>query len=216
MDEQCWNTIGVRGDRSCPELRTHIHCRNCPVYTAAGGALLEAAASPDDISRSTAHVAEPTHAEDPGTRAVMIFSVGGEWLAVPTAVVSEVLALAPIHTIPHRGRAIVFGVVNVRGELVPCASLGRVLGLPDPPDGVAHPAGCRRLLVIRHGESRVACPVDDVHGIHRFHERHLHGLPSTLEKAGRRLSCGLLSWKDRSVGLIDEDVLCQTLKRSVT
>ena len=31
----CWNRIGVRGDASCPELEQHVHCRNCPVYSAA-------------------------------------------------------------------------------------------------------------------------------------------------------------------------------------
>ena len=30
----CWNRIGVRGDRSCPELKQYVHCRNCPVYSA--------------------------------------------------------------------------------------------------------------------------------------------------------------------------------------
>ena len=28
-------SIGVSGDRSCPELKTFIHCRNCPVFAAA-------------------------------------------------------------------------------------------------------------------------------------------------------------------------------------
>ena len=27
--------IGVSGDRSCPELNSHIHCRNCPVFAGA-------------------------------------------------------------------------------------------------------------------------------------------------------------------------------------
>ena len=31
----CWNKIGVRGDASCAELERHIHCRNCPTYSAA-------------------------------------------------------------------------------------------------------------------------------------------------------------------------------------
>src|ERR1700733_11671904 len=34
-DSDCWNHIGVAGDRSCPELETFIHCRNCPVFSAA-------------------------------------------------------------------------------------------------------------------------------------------------------------------------------------
>ena len=34
----CWNKIGVRGDGSCPELARHVHCRNCPVYSASAAA----------------------------------------------------------------------------------------------------------------------------------------------------------------------------------
>ncbi len=36
--DDCWNRIGVRGDRSCPKLAEHIHCRNCPVHAAAASA----------------------------------------------------------------------------------------------------------------------------------------------------------------------------------
>jgi len=34
--ERCWNFIGIEGDRSCPQLATYTHCRNCPVYSTAG------------------------------------------------------------------------------------------------------------------------------------------------------------------------------------
>ena len=33
--EGCWHRIGVSGDRSCPELASFVHCRNCPVFAAA-------------------------------------------------------------------------------------------------------------------------------------------------------------------------------------
>src|SRR5437764_404262 len=33
--DDCWHRIGVSGDRSCPELNSFIHCRNCPVFAAA-------------------------------------------------------------------------------------------------------------------------------------------------------------------------------------
>ena len=32
---ECWRTIGITGDKSCPELATYIHCRNCPVLAEA-------------------------------------------------------------------------------------------------------------------------------------------------------------------------------------
>lgn len=216
MSEHCWSTIGVRGDRSCAELEQQVHCRNCPVYAAAGSALLEAAASDEDRSRWTAHVAGREQVEEPSTHAVVIFSLGGEWLAIPTAIVSEVRAVPPIHSLPHRSRGVVFGVANVRGELVACASLRRIFGLSDDSAGDTDLTGCRRVVVIQIADLRFACPVDDVHGIHRFPEGHVRRLPSTLEKASTRFSRGLLSWRDRSVGLIDEDALSQALRRSLT
>ncbi len=37
----CWNRIGVEGNATCRELAKYIHCRNCPVYSAAGLQLLD-------------------------------------------------------------------------------------------------------------------------------------------------------------------------------
>ena len=34
-DDDCWSHIGVSGDRTCPELSSFIHCRNCPVFATA-------------------------------------------------------------------------------------------------------------------------------------------------------------------------------------
>lgn len=39
--DHCWNTIGVSGDRSCAELATVIHCRNCRIYSQNGQELLD-------------------------------------------------------------------------------------------------------------------------------------------------------------------------------
>src|SRR5215831_8786654 len=39
--EGCWHRIGVSGDRSCPELSTFVHCRNCPVFAAAARAFFD-------------------------------------------------------------------------------------------------------------------------------------------------------------------------------
>lgn len=39
--QDCWNTIGVKGDRTCPELTAAIHCRNCAIYSQGGRQLLD-------------------------------------------------------------------------------------------------------------------------------------------------------------------------------
>ena len=39
--KDCWNRIGVWGDRSCPELASAVHCHNCPVFATAGRQFLD-------------------------------------------------------------------------------------------------------------------------------------------------------------------------------
>jgi chemotaxis-related protein WspD len=76
---------------------------------------------------------------------------------------------------------------------------------------VAHP----RLLVIRRKDLRAACPVDDVHGVHRYAPAALSSVPSTLAKAGTRYSRALLAWRDQTVGVLDEEVLFAALRRGM-
>ena len=33
--DDCWNRIGIHGDKSCERLAAHVHCRNCEVHAAA-------------------------------------------------------------------------------------------------------------------------------------------------------------------------------------
>ncbi|NOP35791.1 hypothetical protein, partial [Klebsiella pneumoniae] len=39
--DDCWNRIGVHGNKQCPLLERHVHCRNCEVYAAAATRLLD-------------------------------------------------------------------------------------------------------------------------------------------------------------------------------
>jgi chemotaxis-related protein WspD len=215
--DDCWNRIGVRGDGSCPELKQYVHCRNCPVYSAGAADLLDADSPAGYFADRTAHIAEPARLGEDKTRSVVIFRVASEWLALPTSVVIEVANLLPIHSLPHRTNGIVLGLASVRGELLVCVSLGQVVGAERvaAPDHERRGMAYRRLLVIRREDVRVVCPVDEVHGIHRFHPRELKDVPTTVAKATNTYSTGLLSWQGHSVGTLDDQLLFYTLKRSL-
>jgi chemotaxis-related protein WspD len=216
--DDCWNRIGVRGDGSCPELTQHVHCRNCPVYSAGAAALLDAEAPAGYVADRTAYFAEPARvvAADE-TRSVAIFRVASEWLALPAAVVIEVANLLPIHSLPHRSSGVVLGLASVRGELLVCVSLRQVVGAESLATAGGEPGGkgYRRLLVIRRDAVRVVCPVDEVHGIHRFHPRELTAVPTTVARATVTYSTALLPWQGHSVGVLDDQLLFYTLKRSL-
>jgi chemotaxis-related protein WspD len=216
--DDCWNRIGVRGDGSCPQLTAYVHCRNCPVYSAGAAELRGAVAPPSYLTDRTAHYAAPPPAKEEGdARSVVIFRVASEWLALPTSIVVEVANLLPIHSLPHRPNDVVLGLASVRGELLVCASIHRVVGVEAIAAGRpgAAAAAYRRMLVLRREAVRVVCPVDEVHGIHRFHPKDLTEVPRTVAKASVTYSTGLLSWQGKSVGALDDQLLFYTLKRSL-
>lgn len=212
----CWNRIGVQGDRSCPELREHIHCRNCPVYAAAAQAVLDREL-PDGYGigwqELLARGGVDAATEHPSW---FIFRLGAEWLAVPTAAVDEVTRVSPVHSLPHRRGGAVLGLVNVRGELLICASLVQVLGAEGGTDEAAPRPARARLLVLRRGSGRFAAAVDEVHGAERVPERALVAPPATVGKGSGIFTRHVLPWGGRSVGCLDAGALFDALERSCT
>jgi chemotaxis-related protein WspD len=213
----CWNRIGVRGDSSCKELEQHVHCRNCPLYSAAAAGLLDREPAADYLSGWTRQVAQQSQAEQAATHSVVIFRIGAEWLALPSALFREISSVRAIHSIPHRRNGVVAGLVNIRGELLVCISLEHILGLEPPAvrkrDSRRAPDG--RLLVIEREGSRTAAPVDEVFGIQRYDRRELTEVPATISNATGTYTKAVLPWRKKSVGVLDEQLLFYTFNRSL-
>ena len=217
MTQGCWNSIGVRGDSSCPELERYVHCRNCPVYSGAARALLDRPLLAADIAERTAHFATPQATGGASTESIVIFRIAAEWLGLPMAVVEEVAPVRAIHSLPHRRSGAVLGVTNVRGELLVCVSLEHLLSLERLPesDGAPHHAVHKRLLVVRRDATRAVCPADEVHGIHRIRAGELQDVPVTVAKAAGRHARAVLPWRGHSVGVLDDQLLFYALQRSL-
>ena len=246
----CWNVIGVEGNGTCRELLKFIHCRNCPVYSAAGIQLLDRPLPADYRRERAEHYALQKKVAQPARLSVVIFRLGEEWLALPTTVFQEVAegilwpspggALGEgggggrgrnklvMHSLPHRRRGLALGLVNVRGELLICASVARLLGLSESkvsslasgvPDPRLKTLDSRlffdRLLVTSWNGLRLAFPVDEVHGIQRFPKDELKDPPATISKSALTYAQGVFSWRDRTVGLLDADAFFNALNRSL-
>lgn len=209
----CWNSIGVRGDRSCPELQHHLHCHNCPVFAAAAGELLDGGLPDGYVADWTRHFAMPAGEDHTQTRSALIFRVGDEWLALGTALFEEISEQRTIHSLPGRRHGIVLGLVNIRGELLVCVSLARLLHLQ--PAAQSRQAAASRLLVLRHESGRTVFPADEVYGVHRFQARELKEPPAIVAHAEHRYTQALLSWNGHSAGLLDDELLCQAFNRSL-
>jgi chemotaxis-related protein WspD len=208
---QCWNVIGVRGDRSCPELAVVTHCHNCPVFATAGRRFLDAPPPPEYPDEWTARLATPED-EGPGdVLSVLAFRLADEWLALPVAVMAEVTLPRKPHRVPHRG-GLLAGVVNIRGELHLCARLDLLLGItPNGDEGDADP----RLLVVRMDADAWVFPVDRVDRVRRVPVSEVTRTPPTLARAAARLTRGVFGRDGRSIGLLDEARLFQALRERV-
>jgi chemotaxis-related protein WspD len=221
--DDCWNRIGVRGDASCPELAGYIHCRNCPVHAAAALTLLDRPPPAGYLAEWTRHFAQNEmgidgiSAERPDMGSAMIFRIGAEWLGFPTVAIQEVAELRPIHSLPRR-RGIVLGIANVRGEILVSISLAVLLGLDDvaPPPRQDSILAQRRLMVVGRKGHRVAMPVDEVQGVHRFAMASLDQVPAVLAGSTSSFTRGMLAWQGRTVGYLDGDVLFDAIDRSLS
>jgi chemotaxis-related protein WspD len=215
--DDCWNKIGVHGDASCLELKQHAHCRNCPTFTAAAISLLEREPPSGYIADWTRHFAQRKQDKEHGTLSAVVFRLEGEWFALPTLAFDEVAEQRPIHSLPHRRNGIVLGLVNVRGELLICVSLGKMLGMRGM-KGTAPPNPLRegaQLLIMRNERGRMAFPVDEVQSIHRYHPRELRSVPATVLKAAAAYTTALLPWGDKLVGMLDDQLILRAFNGSV-
>jgi chemotaxis-related protein WspD len=211
----CWNEIGIHGNGSCPELPKYVRCQNCPVYSNAGVRLLDRPLPPEYRRDWNEHLARQERRVGPRLQSALVFRIHDEWLALPTEAFQEAAERRRIHSLPHRQHGIVLGLVNIRGELLICVSLGRLLGLEDsPPRQIprhVHP----RLLVGDWGGNRFVFPVDEVRGIHRFDPQHLQEPPATLARSNQTFTRGTLNWEQRTVGFLDPNLLFSALNRSL-
>lgn len=212
--DDCWNRIGVRGDKSCPQLDEHVHCRNCPVYAAAAIRLLDRYALQRDEAQEES-AAAPALAE--ATRSLLVFRLGEEWLALATRALVEVAPLTPIHALPHPRLRALLGVANVRGALVACLSLVDLLELDASTSQLSAASGraAPRMLVLEAAGGSLLAPVDEVDGIHAFELGLLKAAEQNNSLDPSKCSLGVLQWRGRSLRLLDDQQLLQSMLRSL-
>jgi chemotaxis-related protein WspD len=180
--------------------------------------LLEREVTEEYLRESTAQVAAVKSVVELGTKSVVIFRIGAEWFALATAVLQEISNRSTVRTLPGHQGGILGGLVNVRGELLLCVALGVVLGVDDAVEvrEKGKSASAARLMICKRNDARVAFQVGEVYGLHRYHPRDLINAPATLARASEGIyTLGVMRWKDRIVGCLDDELLFYTLSKSL-
>jgi len=215
--EDCWNKIGIWGEgkERCARLESLGHCRNCHLYALAGRRLLERPIEPEDRQQWSAGFATPPEKKETTIFSAFIFRTGGEWLALPARMIQEVVDMGKIHSLPHRDGTVLRGLVNIRGKLEICFSIGAVLGIDrfEKKEGEKRYVSPERLVVVAHEDDRLVFPVSEVFGTYRYPEGMLQQLPVTVSGSKAAFSKGILCVRDFEVGLLDVEALFAVMMR---
>ncbi|WDY56962.1 chemotaxis protein CheW [Pseudomonas sp. PSKL.D1] len=203
--DDCWNRIGVRGNKQCPLLERHIHCRNCDVYAAAATRLLDRYALVQDEQVDDAPV------QTCAGRSLLLFRLGEEWLALATACLAEIAQVLPVHSLPHQRSRVLQGVANVRGALVPCLSLSDLLAVEHGGGVAGTGRAMPRMLILSAAGGPVVMAVDEIDGIHRLDPVVMDGAHEAAP-----FTAAVLQWRGRSVRVLDEQQLLSAVQRSLS
>lgn len=217
--DDCWNRIGVwsKGEATCPELKNYVHCRNCRHYANAGRRMLERPVPQDYRQQWTERFAQIKQSREKKSIAVLLFRLGDEWFALDSRHISEVTRMLSIHSLPHYDDGLVKGLVNIRGELKLCVSIGCTLQLGKACESHATDHEIlERMVLLEKDEHSFIFPVSEVEGIIHYRHEDLQALPPTLANARSKLTTGIVNWNARQVGVLDHELLFYSLAKGLT
>ncbi len=218
--DDCWNTIGVWSNANprCEKLEKVIHCRNCEVYSAAGRRMLERPL-PDGYENEWATIFSiEKKQQSVGTKSVTIFRLGKEWMALPTTSIQEITDVCSVHSIPHHSTAVLRGLVNLRGQLKICISLGQLMEIEKAERYTGKETKERiyeRMIAVKHNDSQYVFLVSEVSGTFLYNEYDLKPAPATLSQAAGTYTQGILAWKDKAVACLDAELLFYSMEKKL-
>jgi purine-binding chemotaxis protein CheW len=116
---------------------------------------------------------------------LLLFSLSGERYALETSAVREVVRFVDFTLVPG-APALLLGVTNVRGQILPVFDLRRLAGLV--PKGLTD---LSRLLVLGHDREELGLLADDVSSVEVMSRHDVLDPPEELAAMGRELLLGV-------------------------
>jgi chemotaxis-related protein WspD len=210
----CWKTIGIEGDRGCPELTTLVHCRNCDVYAQGGRDLFNRQLPAGYQADWTRMIAEDDRHQEASEKllSLTLFRLHHEWFALTSAVFESISSIVPIRRIPQRSNDRLLGLVNINGELQLCLSLSSLLGITanadsNVTDRLIYP---RMAMIQASPQEGWVFPIDELQGIERIAPASLQTAPSN---ARHHITQAIFDWQGRSVSYLDEVALFAAMSK---
>lgn len=148
---------------------------------------------------------------------LLLFRIQEEWFALSTSVFNQVCERKAIHTIPYKKSPIIIGLVNIGGQIRVCISLNQLLKITEQETfkNAMSSVVYDRMIVIEKGDTVLVFPVDEVFGIFQFDAALMENVPVNISKSSLNYLKGVFTWKDKSIGLFDEELLFTSLEKNI-
>src|SRR5262249_40759089 len=127
------------------------------------------------------------------------FFLDGLFFGVEVQRVQEVIRYQELTRVPLAS-SVIFGLINLRGQIVTAIDLRRRLGLPDRAKD-QRPMN----VVVRSEEGVVSLLVDEIGDVIEVSPEHFEGPPQTLPTTARALVCGTYKLPDRLLLVMNTD-----------
>lgn len=148
----------------------------------------------------------PTGAASAHTFRACLFAVAGECFAIDLRYVREVFPIESVTPVPNMP-AVLVGVANLRGTVMPLVDMRPALGLPPAP--VAQ----RLAVVIKHGPHQAGLLIDDVPEIRTLSADALLEPPAQPDRNAHPFIAALLPIDGRMGGLVEVPALLSIVER---
>lgn len=180
--------------------------------------LLDRPVNPAALSAAAALAAQPAQLHSSATLGVLLFKLDEETLAVPARMLRRITPHARPSAIPHRSSGLLRGLCNIRGELVLCADLRHMLGMPprkEADESAAAASDQRRMVVIGPADASWVFEVDAILGVERIDPAALRTPPLTVEHAIGAFVTGLTEIDSTAVTVLDGERILAGFKAAL-
>jgi purine-binding chemotaxis protein CheW len=137
---------------------------------------------------------------------VLLIELTGELYALPSASVREVIRYRDSTPVPG-APAVLPGILNQRGMILPVVDLALLLGLESAP-----PTRATRLVVVSHNEIDMALLAERVWDLVELPASTIDPLPTALDPARARYLRGVVHYEDQPVALLNLNELISGLQ----
>jgi chemotaxis signal transduction protein len=177
--------------------------------------LLDRPLSPSDLAAGAEWAARDADVRDRQTLGLLLFKVNDETAAVPAGLLRRVTPWSRPTPVPHRATGLLRGICNIRGELVLCADLRRVLRLAPRTDAPEQGGGAgdpRRMVVIGPADAPWVFEVDSLVGFERIAAASIKPPPVTVEYSLGAFTSGIAVVRSDRVTVLDGERLLTGFK----